>query len=165
MEIEKDLEKKTGKKRQSDSNKRKLTLSDDLRKRLTENKSSNISVEDIKTPIDFERHLTDLSLADLKGLIRNNIEKERNVSAKENLKALLDVLGKNLTNADEKLSNLVQNLKKDYAFFNFFLTKILIGRDLNLEMKSFYKNYQDSLYPFLLIIFFTIFNKHKLSVC
>lgn len=157
MEIEKDLEKKTGKKRQSDSNKRKLTLSDDLRKRLTENKSSNISVEDIKTPIDFERHLTDLSLADLKGLIRNNIEKERNVSAKENLKALLDVLGKNLTNADEKLSNLVQNLKKDYAFFNFFLTKILIGRDLNLEMKSFYKNYQDSLYPFLLIIFFTIF--------
>lgn len=157
MEIEKDLEKKTGRKRQTDSNKKKLSLSDDLRKRLTENKSSNLSVEDIRTPIDIERHLTDLSLADLKGMIRNNIEKERNISAKENLKGLLDILSKNLTNADEKFSNLVQNLKKDYAFFNFFLTKILMGKDLNLEMKAFYKNYQDSLYPFLLIIFYTIF--------
>lgn len=157
-EIEKDLEKKTGKKRQKgDDKKRKLTLSDDLRKRLTENKSASVPVEEIKTAIDIERNLSDLSMMDLKSLIRNNIERDRNVAAKENLKGLLDILSKNLKSADGKFSALVQNVKKDYAFFNYFLTKILMGHDLNLEMKAFYKNYQESVYPFLLIIFFTIF--------
>ena len=85
-EIEKDLEKKTGKKRQSDETKKKLSLSDDLRKRLTESKSSNVATEEIKTVIDMERYLSDLSLTDLKGLLRNNIEKDRNIGTKENLK-------------------------------------------------------------------------------
>ncbi|MFP4461236.1 MAG: hypothetical protein ACLFQE_03490 [Thermotogota bacterium] len=157
MEIEKDLEKKTGIKRKSGEKKKKITLSDDLRKRLTESKSSSVAVEEIKTIIDMERYMSDLSLTDLKGLIRNNIEKEKNNGTKENYKGLLDVLNKNLKNADEKFSTLVKNIKKDYTFFNYFLTKILLDKDINLEMKAFYKNYQDSVYPFLLIIFFTVF--------
>ena len=156
-EIEKDLEKKTGKKRQSDETKKKLSLSDDLRKRLTESKSSNVATEEIKTVIDMERYLSDLSLTDLKGLLRNNIEKDRNIGTKENLKGLLDILGKNLKSADEKFTTLVKNVKKDYSFFNFFLTKVLLGKEINLEMKAFYKNFQDSVYPFLLIIFYTVF--------
>ena len=157
MEIEKDLEKKTGKKRQGDTKKKKLSLSDDLRKRLTESKSTNVPVEEIKTVIDIERYLSDLSLSDLKGLIRSNIEKDRNIGTKENFKGLLDLLNKNIKNADEKFTNLVKNVKKDYTFFNYFLTKVLLGKDINLEMKAFYKNFQESIYPFLLIIFFTIF--------
>ena len=156
-EIEKDLEKKTGKKRHSDETKKKLSLSDDLRKRLTESKSSNVATEEIKTVIDIERYLSDLSLTDLKGLLRNNIEKDRNIGTKENLKGLLDILGKNLKSADEKFTTLVKNVKKDYSFFNFFLTKVLLGKEINLEMKAFYKNFQDSVYPFLLIIFYTVF--------
>src|SRR6056297_296592 len=114
-EIEKDLEKKTGRKRGSTAEKRKLTISDDLRKRLTENKTASVPVQDIKTLIDVEKNLSDLSLMDLKALIRDNIEKERNVANKENLKGLMDILNKNLKNADDKFSALVQNVKKDYA--------------------------------------------------
>ena len=157
MEIEKDLEKKTGKKRHTDTKRKKISLSDDLRKRLSESKSSTVSVDEIKTTIDVERFLTDLSVADLRGLIRNCIEKDRNNASKENFKGVLDILNKNVKNADEKFTALVQTVKKDYAFFNYFLTKLLMGKDINLEMKAFYKNFQDSIYPFLLIIFFTVF--------
>ncbi|MDN5359718.1 MAG: hypothetical protein PWQ84_781 [Thermotogaceae bacterium] len=157
MEIEKDLEKKTGKKRQSSEKRKKISLSDDLRKRLTTSKSSNVAVDEIRTPIDIERYLTDLSLTDLKGVLRNCTEKDRNIGIQENFKGLLDILNKNLKNADEKFTALVQNVKKDYTFFNFFLTKVLMGKDINKEMKAFYKNYQDSIYPFLLIIFYTVF--------
>jgi len=157
MEIEKDLEKKTGKKRLPQAGKKKITLSDELRKRLIENKSTTTSVDELRTPIDIERYLTDLTLTDLKSLIRSSIDKERNASAKENLKGLLDILSKNLRSADEKFSTVVQNYKKDYVFFNYFLTKLLMGKDLTNEMKAFFKNFQDSIYPFLLIIFSTLF--------
>src|SRR6056297_2998895 len=86
MEIEKDLEKKTGKKRQSDEKRKKISLSDDLRKRLTTSKSSNVAFDEIKSIIDIERYLTDLSLTDLKAILRNKIEKERNIGVKENFK-------------------------------------------------------------------------------
>src|SRR6056297_1652943 len=97
QEIEKDLEKKTGRKRSKDEKRKKLSLSDDLRKRLSSSKSTSISADEIRTVIDAERYLTDISLTDLKSLIRNNIEKSKNMGEKENLTGLLELLNKQLT--------------------------------------------------------------------
>jgi hypothetical protein len=156
-EIERDLEKKTGKKIIREGQKKKLTLSDDVRKRLAENKSSVVKLDDINTFIDIERKIFDTSLSNLKGVFRTNINNVSNVIAKENLKGLLELLNKNITKADQKFGQIIQTGKKDYVFFNYFLTKIIIGKDLNNELKAFYRSYTDSIYPFLAIIFYTIF--------
>jgi len=157
MEIERDIEKKTGKKIIKDAQKRKLTLSDDVRKRLTENKSTAVKLDDINTLVDIEKKIFDTSLSDLKGIFRTNINSVSNIIAKENLKGILELLNKNVTKADQKFAQIIQTGKKDYVFFNYFLTKIIAGIDMNNELKAFFRSYPDSAYPFLAIIFSTIF--------
>lgn len=157
MEIEKDIEKKTGRKIIKEAQKKKLSLSDDIRKRLTANKTSAVKLDDINTFIDMERKIFDTSLNDLKGIFRTSVNNVGNIIAKENLKGLLELLNKNVTKADQKFAQIIKTGKKDYVFFNYFLTQILIGKDMNNELKAFYRSYPDSPYPFLAIIFYTIF--------
>ena len=117
MEIEKDIEKKTGRKIIKEAQKKKLSLSDDVRKRLTANKTSAVKLDDINTFIDMERKIFDTSLNDLKGIFRTSVNNVGNIIAKENLKGLLELLNKNVTKADQKFAQIIKTGKKDYVFF------------------------------------------------
>ncbi len=157
LEIERDLEKKTGKKRHAGPTKKRIELSDALRKRLTEGKSQSITIDNINTVIDLERYLSDESLIESKTLLRDGVQTVRNLAAIGTIEGLIDLLNKDINKADSKFSQLVESTKKDFVFFNYFLTKIIMGKELNQEMKAFYKQFQDSIYPFFILIFYTIF--------
>jgi len=158
--IQKDYEKKTGKKRETKKDEKKtISLSDSVRKRLSsKRKSTTESLKEINTFIDVERKGGDISISELRAALRNNIDNASKVLERENLNVLLELVNEKVDQACKHLSDILRNGKKDYVVFNYFFVMIVNGKELDKELIKAFRAYPDSIYPFMLLVFYSIYH-------
>ncbi len=162
--IKKDVEKKQGKKFVEKSpEKKKITLSDELMKRLTYEKSVNIDLEKIFTVIDIEREYSEIKNYELVEYIRKNVQSVSDNAMKMNLEGLASLIDNDFESARKIYLNMVSENSKDYLFYNLLDAMFLGGDNVEKPLFEFVKKFPKSPYPYIMSVKISLTDNKKFA--
>jgi len=149
--IKKDVEKKQGRKISDKTpEKKRITLSQDLKKRLSDSKSLNIDLEKIKTLVDIERYYSDIQNYELVEYIKKHLNDLNDSFSQSNLEGIIALLESDFENAKKIYVNLLSEKPTDYCFYNLLDAMMMNGDSLDKLLVEFVKGFQKSPYPYII---------------